>query len=66
MHSPQEPLSGDKCIFVHAPQFHLHDYGKGAMDVDKDAKNQIMDLADRLHEFGCRTKAHEMELWGQM
>ena len=34
------------------------------MDVDKDAKNQIMKLVNRLHEFGCRIEAREMELWG--
>ena len=34
------------------------------MDVDRDAKNQIMELTDRLHEFGWWIKAHEMELWG--
>ena len=25
-----------------------------------------MDLADRLHEFGCQTEAREMEFWGRM
>ena len=34
------------------------------MDVDRDAKNQIMDLADLLHTFGRWTKAREMELRG--
>ena len=41
-----------------------HDYGQGVMDVDTDAKNQIMDLADLLHTFGCWIEAREMELWG--
>ena len=36
------------------------------MNVDRDAKNQIIDLADLLHTFGHWTKAQEMELWGQM
>ena len=36
------------------------------MDVDRDARNQIMDLADLLHTFGRRTKAREMELWGRL
>ena len=36
------------------------------MDVDRDARNQIMDLADHLHTFGRRTEAREMELWGRM
>ena len=31
--------------------------------MDRDAKNQIMELADRLHTFGCQTEACEMELW---
>ena len=66
VHPPQEALFGDRHIFVHVPQFHWHDYGQGAMDVDKDARNQIMDLADLLHTFCCRTEAHEMELWGRM
>ena len=59
-------MFGDRCIFVHALQFHWHDYSQGEMDVDRDAKNQIMDLADRLHEFSCQTKDREMELWGWM
>ena len=66
VHPPQEALFSDKRIFVHAPQFHWHNYGQGAMYVDRDAKNQIMTLADRLHEFGRWTEAHEMELWGWM
>ena len=64
MHPPQEALFGDRRIFVNAPQFHQHDYCQGAMDVDRDAKNQIMELGDRLHQFGCRTEAREMKLWG--
>ena len=34
------------------------------MDVDRDARNQIMDLVDLLYTFGRRTEAREMELWG--
>ena len=66
VHLPQEALFGDRRIFVHAPQFHWYDYGQGAMDVDRDARNQIMDLVDLLHTFGHQTEACEMELWGQM
>ena len=66
VHPPQEALFGDKRIFVNSPQFHWHDYCQGAMDVDRDARNQIMELADRLHQFGCRTEACEMELWGRV
>ena len=36
------------------------------MDVDREARNQIVDLADLLHTFGRRTKAREMELWGRL
>ena len=32
------------------------------MDVDKDARNHIMDMADLLHTFGCGTEACDMEL----
>ena len=62
VHPPQEALFSDRRIFVHMPQFHWHDYGQGAMDVDRDARNQIMDLADLLHTFGCGTEACDMEL----
>ena len=34
--------------------------------MDRDARNQIMDLADLLRTFGRQTEAHEMELWGWM
>ena len=66
VHPPQEALFGDTRIFIHAPQFHWHDYGPETMDVDRDARNQIMDLADLLHTFGRRTEAREMELWGRV
>ena len=36
------------------------------MDVDRNDKNQIMDLAKLLHTFGCQTEAREMELWGRL
>ena len=66
VHPPQEALSGDRRIFVDASQFHWHDHGQGSMDVDRDARNQIVDLADLLHTLGCQTKAREMELWGHL
>ena len=66
VHPPQEALFGDRHIFMHAPQFHWHDYRKGAMDVDRDAKNQIMDLADLMHTFGRQIEARKIELWGRM
>ena len=34
--------------------------------MDRDTRNHIMELADRLHQFGCRTEAREMELWGRV
>ena len=34
--------------------------------MDRDAKNQIMNLADLLHTVGCWTETCEMELWGRM
>ena len=33
--------------------------------MDREARHQIVDLADLLHTFGRRTKAREMELWGR-
>ena len=53
VHPPQEALFSDKRIFVHVLQFHWYDYNQRVMDVDRDARNQIMELADRLHEFSC-------------
>ena len=66
VHPPQEALFGDKHIFVNALQFHWHDHHQGAMDVYRDARNQIVELADRLHQFGCRIEARKMELWGRV
>ena len=66
VHPPQEALFTDRRIFVHVLQYHWHDYHQGAMDVDQDARDHIMELARRLHEFGQRTEAREMQLWGQM
>ena len=39
VHPPQEALFGDRRIFVHTPQSHWHDYGLGAMDMGREAKN---------------------------
>ena len=52
VHPLQETFFRDRRTFVHAPQFHWHDYKQGAMDLDGDAKNQIMNLTNHLHEFG--------------
>ena len=54
VHPPQEALFGDKRIFVHAPQFHWHDYSQGAMDVDRDAGESDHGPGGPLHTFGCR------------
>ena len=66
VHPPQEALFGNMHIFIHEPQFHWHDYGLETMDMDRDARNQIMDLADLVHTFGRRTEAREMELWDRV
>lgn len=34
------------------------------MNVDVDARNYIIEMANRLHEFGCQMESREIELWG--
>ena len=34
--------------------------------MDREARKQIVDLADLLHTFGHWTEAQEMELWGRL
>ena len=36
------------------------------MGMDKEARQHIVALAQRLHEFGYRTEAQEMELWHRL
>ena len=36
------------------------------MNVDRDARNQILDLADLLHTFGRQPEEREIELWGSV
>ena len=49
VYPPHEALFCDKRIFANAPQFHWYDYRQGALAVDWDAKNQIMELTDHPH-----------------
>ena len=62
MHTqPVASLLGDQRIFVSAPQYHWHI--QGTMGIDEEASQHIVALAQKLHEFGHRTKARELELW---
>ena len=54
------PLFGDRRIFVSAPQYHWH--AQGAVGTDEEARQHVVALAQRLHEFSNRTEAREMEL----
>ena len=36
------------------------------MGTDKEAKQHVVALAQRLHEFSHRTEAREMELWHRL
>ena len=44
-----------------APQYHWH--AQGAVGTDEEARQHVVALAQRLHEFGHRIEAREMELW---
>ena len=44
-----------------APQYHWH--VQGVVGIDEEAKQHVVALAQRLHEFGHQTEAQEMELW---
>ena len=52
---PVAGLFGDQRIFVNAPV--------GAND---EARQHIVALAQRLHQFGHRTEERELELWHQL
>ena len=58
---PVAGLFGDQRIFVNAPQYHWH--VQGAMGADDEARQHIVALAQRLHQFGHRTEERELELW---
>ena len=61
---PSEELFDGQRIFVHAPQYHWH--VQGAAGVDEEARQQVVALAEQVYQFGHRTEAREMELWGRM
>ena len=51
MHTqPVALLFGDQRIFVSASQYHWH--VQGAVGIDEEARQHIVALAQRLHEFG--------------
>ena len=47
-----------------APQYHWH--AQGAVGTDEEARQHVVALGQRLHEFGHRTEAREMELWHRL
>ena len=57
-------LYGDQRIFVNAPQYHWH--VQGAVGVDDEARQHIVALAQRLHQFGHQTEERELELWHRL
>ena len=61
---PVAGLFGDQRIFVNAPQYHWH--VQGAVGADDEAKQHIVALAQRLHQFGHRTEERELELWHRL
>ena len=54
------PPFGDQTVFANKLQYHWH--VQGAMGANQEAKQHIVALAQRLHEFGHRTKERELEL----
>ena len=64
MQRPSEELFGGQRIFLHAPQYHWH--VQGAVGVDDEARQQVVALAEQLYQFGHRTEAREMDLWGRL
>ena len=61
---PVASLFGDQRIFVNAPQYHWH--VQGSVGVDDEVRQHIIALAQRLHDFGHRTKERKMELWHRL
>ena len=47
---PGAPFFGDRRIFVSALQYHWH--AQGAVGTDEEARQHVVALAQRLHEFG--------------
>ena len=46
---------------MNAPQYHWH--VQGAVGANDEARQHIVALAQRLHQFGHRTEERELELW---
>ena len=55
------PMFDDRRIFISAPQYHWH-----VTEVDTEARQHIIALAQQLHEFGQRTDAREAEMWRRL
>lgn len=51
------PLFEDRCIFVHAAQYHQH-----PIEGDMEARECLIALVQQLYKFGNRTKAKEAEI----
>ena len=49
---------------MNAPQYHWH--VQGAVGADDEARQHIVALAQRLHQFGHRTEERELELWHRL
>ena len=59
-----QPVAGlfdDQRIFVNAPQYHWH--VQGSVGADDEARQHIVALAQRLHQFGHWAEERELELW---
>ena len=54
-------LFGDQRIFMNAPQYHWQ--VQGVVGADDEARQHIVALAQRLHQFGHPTEERELELW---
>ena len=49
---------------MNAPQYHWH--VQGVVGADDEARQHIVALAQRLHQFGHRTEERELELWHRL
>ena len=58
---PVVGLFRDQIIFVSAPQYNWR--VQGAVGINDEARQHKVALAQRLHQFGHRTKEREIELW---
>ena len=57
-------LFGDQRIFVSAPQYHWR--VQGVVGANDEARQHIVALAQRLHQFGHRTEERELEMWHRL